>query len=157
MAAVLGAMVAVSATTLMGLTGIASASVPGTCTETVNIRERPSIDSRIVALCEAGTAAQTGPTRDGFVRITDLGGWAVQECISADDAPARPTPTATPADDTTDEDADELRTPRTTDSRPATGAVSTSDDDDREYATDDVEDSTDEEADEPRGLGGPLG
>ncbi len=85
-AAVVGAVVAVSATTLMGFAGSASAMVPGTCTENVNVRAEPDIDSRIVALCEAGTAVTTGATRDGFVRLTDLGGWASAQYISIDGA-----------------------------------------------------------------------
>lgn len=88
-AAVAGAVVAVGAATLMGLTaGIASASGPGECTDNVNVRAEPRIDAPIVALCEAGTAVETGTVRNGFVEITDLGGWAAEEFISIDAAPA---------------------------------------------------------------------
>lgn len=115
-AAVVGAVVAVSATTLMGvLAGTASAVAPGRCTENVNVRAEPSTTSRIVALCEAGTAVETGTTRDGFVQITDLGGWAAQEYISVDGAaPATGSPrsSATPG-------STETTSPRTTSPAPS--------------------------------------
>lgn len=86
-AAVVGAVVAFAAVTLMGmLAGSAAASTPGTCTENVNVRAEPVAGSRIVALCEAGTEVTTGAVRNGFVRIESLGGWAAEEYISVDGA-----------------------------------------------------------------------
>lgn len=86
-AAIAGAVVAVGAATLMGLTtGIASATPAGSCLETVNVRSEPSRTSDIVAICEAGTAVETGQTRNGFVEIVDLGGWAAEEYIAVDDS-----------------------------------------------------------------------
>ncbi len=106
-AAVASAVVAVGAATLMGLTaGIASASGPGECIENVNVRAEPSLDAQIVALCEAGTAVQTGMVRNGFVEITDLGGWAAEEFISVDrtaPAPTPSTPGSTPSGPPTDD------------------------------------------------------
>ncbi|WP_232663646.1 SH3 domain-containing protein [Pseudonocardia sp. TRM90224] len=87
-AAAVGAVVAVStvvavgAATLMALVaGTATAAEPGQCVENVNVREQPRADARIVALCEAGTAVQVGENRDGFVQLTDVGGWAAQEFV----------------------------------------------------------------------------
>lgn len=98
-AAVVGAVVAVSATTMMALVaGTASASEPGRCTENVNVRAEPDINSRIVALCEAGTNVQVGESRDGFVQLIDLGGWSAQEYVSVNGAPAAaPAPRAAAA------------------------------------------------------------
>jgi hypothetical protein len=95
-AAVVGVVVAVSATAAMALVaGTAAADEPGRCTENVNVRAEPDATSRIVALCEAGTQVQVGETRDGFVQLTDLGGWSAQEYISVDGAaPAAPAPAA---------------------------------------------------------------
>ncbi|WP_300019536.1 SH3 domain-containing protein [Pseudonocardia sp.] len=122
-AAVVGAVVAVSATTLMGFAGTALARVPGTCTDNVNVRAEPSIDSRIVALCEAGTAVETGATRDGFVRLMDLGGWASAEYISIDGAPPAssgpaPSTATSPTTEPTTEPTGEPTTEPTT--RPST-------------------------------------
>lgn len=87
--AVVGAMVAVGATALMGIAaGTAAAETPGRCLENVNVRAEPSIDSRIVAVCEQGTAVETERVRDGFVQLTDLGGWAAAEYIEIDGRPA---------------------------------------------------------------------
>lgn len=111
---VVGAVVALSATTMMALVaGTASASEPGRCVENVNVRAEPSTSSRIVALCEAGTEVKVGESRNGFVRLTDLGGWSAQEFVSVNGAePAAPADTAdsstAPAssgDDTTGGDA----------------------------------------------------
>ena len=44
------------------------------------------MDSRIVALCEAGTQVKLGAERDGFVRIDDLGGWASKDYVKADES-----------------------------------------------------------------------
>lgn len=95
--AAVGAVVAVSATTLMALlAGNAAAAEPGKCVQNVNVRAAPDIGSRIVGLCEAGTAVQVGETRNGFVRLLDLGGWSAQEFVSVNGAaPAAPAPAAT--------------------------------------------------------------
>ncbi|QJY48474.1 SH3 domain-containing protein [Pseudonocardia broussonetiae] len=169
-AAVVGAVVAVSATTLMGvLAGTASAVSPGRCVENVNVRAEPSIDSRIVAVCEAGTAVETGRIRDGFVQLTDQGGWASEQYVSVGGAaPAtgsapstRPAPTS--SDDTTS-------TPRTTSpSSPSTTAESPSGrsgsgsgtstaDDDADTTTGSDASEEPEEADDEggSGLGGGL-
>lgn len=82
-AAVVGAVVAVSATAAVALvSGTAAADEPGRCTDNVNVRSEPDIASRIVALCEAGTEVKVGEARDGFVQLTNLGGWAAQEYVS---------------------------------------------------------------------------
>ncbi len=82
-AAVVGAVVAVSATAAVALVaGTAAADEPGRCTENVNVRSEPDVASRIVALCEAGTQVKVGEARDGFVQLTNLGGWAAQEYVS---------------------------------------------------------------------------
>jgi Bacterial SH3 domain len=106
--AVGGALVAVSATAAMALVaGTASAapaaSRPGTCIDNVNVRAEPTTDSKIVAVCTAGKAVQVGETEAGFVRLTDLDGWAAQEYVSVNGA--KPAPAARPS--TADEpDAD---------------------------------------------------
>ncbi|MDN5749735.1 MAG: SH3 domain-containing protein [Pseudonocardia sp.] len=111
-AAIAGAVVAVGAATMMGITGIASATPAGSCLENVNVRAEPSMDARIVAVCEAGTAVDTGETRNGFVRIIDLGGWAAEEYIAVDESTA-PDTTSTPAD-SSDTQAHEPCSPTTT-------------------------------------------
>ena len=127
--AVVGAVVAVSATTLMAVVaGSAGAQEPGRCTDNVNVRAQPSIDAPIVAVCEAGTAVQVGETRNGFVRLIDLGGWSAQEFVSVDGAPpARPASrTPSRSDDagstsTTRADRDDDATPTTTSPRSRDG------------------------------------
>lgn len=90
-AAVVGAVVAVSASAAVALvSGTAVADEPGRCTENVNVRAEPDITSRIVALCERGTEVVTGESRDGFVQLTSLGGWAAQEYISVNGQPPAP-------------------------------------------------------------------
>jgi hypothetical protein len=81
-AAVVGAVLAVSASATVALVATASADEPGRCIKNVNIREKPDVDSRIVALCEAGTQVQVGETRDGFVHLTNLGGWSAQQYVA---------------------------------------------------------------------------
>ena len=109
--AVVGAMVAVGATTLMGIAaGTAAADAPGRCLDNVNVRAEPSMDARIVAVCEAGTAVQTDTVRDGFVQLTNLGGWAVAEYVEVDGVPVgAPGSAPLPTGETEDaaEDADE--------------------------------------------------
>jgi hypothetical protein len=85
--AVVGAVVAVSATAAVALLSGTAAATPdagqaGKCTKNVNVRAEPDTTSRIVALCEEGTAVQVGESRDGFLRLTNLGGWAAQEYVS---------------------------------------------------------------------------
>lgn len=112
--AVVGAMVAVAASTLMGIAATtASAATPGRCLENVNVRAEPSMDARIVAVCEAGTAVQTESTRNGFVRLSDLRGWASAEYIAIDGAPAG-RPRSEPAPGTTTEDTEDTDAPTTT-------------------------------------------
>ena len=83
-AAVVGAVVAVSATaTVALLSGTATAAPgvtePGRCTKNVNVRAEPDIAAKIVALCEEGPAVPVGEARDGFLQLTTLGGWAAQD------------------------------------------------------------------------------
>ncbi|MGE3286734.1 MAG: hypothetical protein AB7J32_11625 [Pseudonocardia sp.] len=80
-AAVVGAVAAVGAGTVF-VVGTASAAEPAKCVDNVNVREEPRIDSKVIALCEAGTAVEAGEVRNGFVKLTDLGGWSAQEYIS---------------------------------------------------------------------------
>lgn len=90
-AAAAGAVVAVSATTLMAIVaGNASAAEPGRCVDNVNVRQSPDINSPIVALCEAGTAVQVGETQNDFVQLLDLGGWAAAEFVSVNGAEPAP-------------------------------------------------------------------
>ena len=85
-AAAVGATVAAGAAAMLAATTTASADEPGRCLQNVNIREEPDVDSRIVALCEAGTQVKLGAERDGFVRIDDLGGWASKDYVKADES-----------------------------------------------------------------------
>jgi len=86
-AAVVGAVVAVSATSLIAiLSGTATADQPDKCVENVNVRAEPNPTSEIIALCEAGQTVQAGATRDGFVELVDLKGWVAKEFISIDGA-----------------------------------------------------------------------
>ena len=80
-AAVVSAIAAVGAGTMIAV-GTASAAEPAKCVENVNVREEPRIDSKVVALCEAGTTVEAGEIRNGFVKLNDLGGWSAQEYIS---------------------------------------------------------------------------
>jgi uncharacterized protein YgiM (DUF1202 family) len=90
-AAAAGALVAAGAAALVAVGGVANAAGTGRCSDNVNVREKPDITSKIVAVCERGQAVQIGKTRDGFVQLTDLGGWATQEYVLVDGhAPAAP-------------------------------------------------------------------
>jgi hypothetical protein len=108
--AVVGAVVAVSATAAVALlsgtaTATPSPEQPGRCTKNVNVRAEPDTTSRIVALCEEGTAVKVGEARDGFMRLTNLGGWAAQEYISVNGrAPAPAARTSGSESDTEDAD-----------------------------------------------------
>jgi SH3 domain-containing protein len=84
-AAAVGATVAAGATAMLAVTATASADEPGRCLQNVNVREKPDAESRIVALCEAGTKVELGEERDGFVRIDELGGWASKDYVKADE------------------------------------------------------------------------
>ncbi|MBW0089204.1 SH3 domain-containing protein [Pseudonocardia sp. KRD-184] len=174
-AAVVGAVVAVSATTLMGvLVGTASAVAPGRCVENVNVRAEPSIDSRIVAVCEAGTAVETGRIRDGFVQLTDQGGWASEQYVSVGGAaPATGSaPSTRPAPTSSDDTTSTPRTtspssPSTTDDAPSgrsgSGTGTSTADDDADSTTDSTTGSEPTEApeedddDSSSGVGGLLG
>ena len=85
-AAAVGATVAAGATAMLAVTTTASADEPGRCLQNVNIREEPDAESRIVALCEAGTKVALGEERDGFVRVDELGGWAAEDFVKADES-----------------------------------------------------------------------
>lgn len=102
--AVVGAVVAVSATTLMALAATASAAGSGRCTQNVNVRAEPKTDARIVALCEAGKQVQVGETRNGFVRLSELNGWASQEYVSVNGAAPARSPRSPGASSTSDPD-----------------------------------------------------
>jgi SH3 domain-containing protein len=162
--AVVGAVIAVSATAAVALLSGTATATPdagqaGKCTKNVNVRAEPDTGSRIVALCEAGTAVQVGESRDGFLRLTNLGGWASQEYISVNGrAPASAGRATTSGDDT--EDADDRRAGRGTDdaragrhgrhgaqsshgSQGTTHSPGTHSPDAEESSTDDSADSTD--------------
>ncbi len=122
-AAGVGALVAAGAVTLVVVGGTANAAGAGRCTDNVNVREQPDITSQIVAVCERGKAVQVGKTRDGFVQLTDLGGWAAQEYVSVDGrtpaAPMRTTSTSSPrshhSDNASDPEAETTTTATPTD------------------------------------------
>ena len=89
-AAATGAIVVAGAATMLAVAaGTASADEPGRCVQNVNIREEPNAQSRIVALCEAGTKVQLGDERDGWVHIDELGGWASKDYVKPDESSAR--------------------------------------------------------------------
>jgi hypothetical protein len=82
--AAVGAVVAVGVAGLMGLVaGTATAAPPGRCVENVNVRAEPDADAPIVALCRARSETRLGATRGGYVELTDLGGWAALQYVSA--------------------------------------------------------------------------
>jgi hypothetical protein len=85
-AVAVGAMVVVSTTTAVALASGAAAAEPGRCTGNVDVRSEPDVTSRVVTLCEAGTPVRVGETRDGFVQLVDLEGWAAQEYVAVDEA-----------------------------------------------------------------------
>ncbi len=157
-AAVVGAVVAVSATaTVALLSGTATAAPgvtePGRCTKNVNVRAEPDIATKIVALCEEGTAVQVGEARDGFLQLTNLGGWAAQEYVSVNGRAPAPAARASSsegeddgaedagAEDAGDEDGngagdgadDDMTGPDDTDDEEA-DSDDDSDDDDRGYS-----------------------
>ncbi|MGI9003430.1 MAG: SH3 domain-containing protein [Pseudonocardia sp.] len=98
-AAVVGAVVAASATTLMVfVAGTATAAEAGQCTDNVNVRAQPDADAEIVGVCERGMEVVTGETSNGFVELSDLGGWAAQEFVSINGAPPAAPATQEPSD-----------------------------------------------------------
>jgi hypothetical protein len=108
-AAVVGAVVAVSATAAVALvsgtaTATPGATEPGRCTKNVNVRAEPDVTSRIVELCEQGTAVQVGESRAGFLRLANLGGWAAQEYISVNGQ--RPAPAERSTNSESDDEDD---------------------------------------------------
>ena len=155
------AVVSVSATAAVALvSGTAAAQEPGRCTENVDIRSEPDITSRIVALCESGTAVQVGEARNGFVQLVDFGGWAAQEYLSVDgSAPAPAQRTAGPggsstgvsssgggssSSGTSDHSTDSADRTDSTDSTDSTGGTSggkSSSDSDRDASSSDDSDS----------------
>jgi hypothetical protein len=118
--AVVGAVVAVSATAAVALlsgtaTANPSAEQPGRCTKNVNVRSEPDTTSRIVALCEEGTAVKVGQAKDGFVQLTSLGGWAAQEYISVNGRAPAPAARSTNSEDEDTDEADGRRSGRSSD------------------------------------------
>jgi hypothetical protein len=85
-AAAVGVTVAAGAAAMLAVTTTASADEPGRCLQNVNVREDPDAESRIVALCEAGTRVKLGEERDGFVRIDEMGGWVAEDYVKADES-----------------------------------------------------------------------
>jgi hypothetical protein len=114
-AAAVGAVVAVSATAAVALlSGTATATPdvtePGRCTKNVNVRAEPDVATKIVALCEEGTAVQVGEARDGFLQLTNFGGWAAQEYVSVNGrapAPAARAGSSEDEDGAEDDDAED--------------------------------------------------
>jgi hypothetical protein len=87
--AAVGAVVAAGTTVVIALTvGTASADEPGHCTQNVNVREEPDATSRIVAMCEEGTAVMLGSERDHFVFLDKLHGWASKDYVKPDETAA---------------------------------------------------------------------
>ena len=110
--AAVGAVVAVSTTAAMALlAGSASADVPGRCTVNVNVRAEPSLDAKIIALCEAGTQVQVGESKNGFLKLTNLKGWAAQQYVSVNGrrpaAPAADVDTTKKPEPSSDDDGDD--------------------------------------------------
>lgn len=149
--AAVGAAVAVGAATLAVIAGSAAATEPGRCVDNVNVRAEPSMDSEVVALCEAGTAVQVGETRNGFVQLIDLGGWSSAEFVSV--AGAEPAAVAerssTPdeQDGATSRDSGGDDTGSTDDTSDSSDASDSSDSSD----TGDAAGSTGEDADDAAG------
>jgi hypothetical protein len=113
-AAVVGAVVAVSATATVALVAGTATATPtddesGRCTKNVNVRAEPDVTSRIVALCEQGTEVQVGESRHGFLQLTNLGGWAAQEYVSVNGHAPAPAERAgtTEGDDDGNDDGDD--------------------------------------------------
>jgi uncharacterized protein YraI len=81
--ALVGAVGAVAVAGLMaGVAGTATAGPPARCIENVNVRAEPHPGAPIIAVCPAGAKTRLGPTRDGYVELTDLGGWAALQYVA---------------------------------------------------------------------------
>ena len=79
-AAATGAVVVAGAATMLAVAaGTASADEPGRCVQNVNIREEPDAQSRIVALCEAGTQVKLEAAEDATVLV--LNGEPIDEPV----------------------------------------------------------------------------
>ena len=148
-AAAVGATVAAGAAAMLAVTATASADEPGRCLQNVNVREEPDAESRIVALCEAGTKVELGEERDGFVRIDELGGWASKDYVKADE-------TSSSDDRSGGSGSDDERSEGDShgDSRPADSDDAdrhSSDDDDHGSSTGDSSSGEDGEPDEATG------
>jgi Bacterial SH3 domain len=97
-AATAGVLIAAGAAVTMAVAvGTAAADTPGRCVTNVNVRAEPDITSSIVGRCQAGTAVQVGPERNGFVQLSELHGWAAADYVAVDGA--TPTPAPAPAGD----------------------------------------------------------
>jgi virulence-associated protein VagC len=93
--AAVGAVVAAGTATFMAVAaGTASADEPGHCLQNVNVREEADVNSRIVAMCEAGTQVTIGPEKEGWAYLENLRGWASRDFIKADQAAAPAAPAA---------------------------------------------------------------
>lgn len=113
--AVVGLVVAAAVTTVLAVVGgTAQAAEGGTCTDTVNVREQPSLDAPVIGTCEAGTAVSIDDRRDNFVHLTSPAGWASADFVtttssaetSSTDQPssAAATPQGTPTSTTSADD-----------------------------------------------------
>jgi len=152
-AAVAGAVLAVSAGAAMAIAaGTASAEEPGRCTDNVNVRAEPTADARIVALCEAGKQVKIGERQGDFVKLTELGGWAVAQYVTVDGASPAESPAAgddNAADSGSSEEGDSSKRSGEADS------ASTPDADDEGGDSEDGGDSGDEDTESE--IGGLLG
>ncbi|MCE3549966.1 SH3 domain-containing protein [Pseudonocardia sp. RS11V-5] len=123
-AAAVGGLLAVGAAGLMAvLAGTASAATAGTCTDNVNVREEPRADAAIVAVCDRGTTVQVGETRNGFVKLENLDGWAVKDYVKTNGA-ASGSGTGTPSDAGVTRGGQNGSTPATTAAPSASGTDS---------------------------------
>lgn len=94
-AAVAGSAVAIAAAALMAIAAgnaLAEEPVPGHCTDNVNVREEPNVNSRIIDVCKAGQKVQVGERQNGFVRLVDLGGWSAEQYVAVDEPREEPKP-----------------------------------------------------------------
>ncbi|WP_372463021.1 SH3 domain-containing protein [Pseudonocardia kujensis] len=105
------------------LAGTASAATTGTCTDNVNVREEPAADAAIVAVCDRGTEVQVGETRNGFVKLENLDGWAVKDYVKTNGA-ASGSDTGTPSDAGLTRGGQNGSTPATTGAPAASGTDS---------------------------------
>jgi pyruvate/2-oxoglutarate dehydrogenase complex dihydrolipoamide acyltransferase (E2) component len=144
--AAVGAVVAAGTTVFMAVAaGTASADEPGRCTQNVNVREEADATSKIVAMCESGTAVTIGPERDGFAYLENLHGWASKDYIKADEIPA--SSASTPASAANDSSSASSSAASSHDDADAQDAAS-----DDDHASDRTRDAADE-ADRSGGTG----